>query len=135
MQSSRAYWQITGLWLAATLFQLSMLAGCVSASYSPGEVNNPLNQLRLGQSYSDMVRVLGIPDHSQSEDRRTEETIILFVPIWNLAEAVGNFNPSSTQTYTYNRFGTITIGDENKIIRIKAYPKNKTATQSDISHQ
>ena len=127
MQPSRPHRQVTRLTLATTLFALALLAGCVSSSYNPGEPKNPFNQLQLGQSYSDMVRVLGPPDHSQSDDRRTEETVLLFVPIWNLAEAAGNFNPSTLQTYTYNRFGKITIGDDNKIIRIEAYPRVKNA--------
>lgn len=113
--------------MIAPMLALILLSGCISSVYRPGEADNPLSQLRLGQSYGDMVRVLGAPDHGQSEDRKTEEMIALIVPVWNIAEAIGNFNPSSIQIYTYTRFGRVTIGDGNKIIRIEAFQTKPTS--------
>jgi hypothetical protein len=102
-----------------TLF-LVLLAGCVPTVYKQGTVGNSLNQLKLGQNYKDMVKILGEPNQSRSEDRMTEETIILFVPLWNIVESIGDFNPSSIQIYTYNQWGTVTIDNNNHIIRIEA---------------
>lgn len=95
------------------------MVGCVSRVYQPGPADNPLNRLKLGQGYGDMVRELGKPDHSRAQDRSGQETMILFVPGWNLVESAGDFNPSSTQIYSYDRWGTVTIGN-NRIIRIEA---------------
>ena len=103
----------------ATLF-LVLLAGCVTPVYKQGAIDNPLNRLKLGQTYSDMVKVLGEPDQSRSEDRMAEETIILFIPLWNIAESIWDFNPSMIQIYTYNRWGTVTIDNNNHIIRVEA---------------
>src|SRR5882672_6967364 len=75
------------------------LFGCVSHIYNPGIADSPLHQLKLGQNYSDMVRVLGKPDHGRTEDRTGQEVGILFIPVWNLVEAVGDFNPSMMQVY------------------------------------
>jgi hypothetical protein len=111
----------TLLYLAfrTTLF-LALLAGCVPTVYKQGTVDNPLNHLKLGQTYNDMVKVLGEPSQSRSEDRMTEETIILFIPLWNIVESIGDFNPSSIQIYTYNQWGMVTIDNNNHIIRIEA---------------
>jgi hypothetical protein len=67
-----------------------------------------------------MVRILGEPDHSQSENRMGKEVAIAFVPLWNIAEWIGDFNPSAMQIYTYDRWGTITVDNNNHIIRVEA---------------
>lgn len=82
------------------LLAYSLLLGCVSHVYNPGTADNPLHQLILGQNYGDMVRVLGKPDHGRTDDRTGREVAILFIPVWNIVEAVGDFNPSMTQVYT-----------------------------------
>lgn len=105
--------------LRATLF-LFFLASCVTPVDKQGAVNNPLNNLKLGQTYNDMVKALGEPNQSRSEDRMAEETIILFIPLWNIVEWIGDFNPSMMQIYTYNQWGTVTIDNNNHIIRIEA---------------
>jgi hypothetical protein len=99
---------------------LILLSGCVTSVYKQGAVDNPLNNLRLGQTYGDMVKALGEPTQSRSENRTLEETIILFIPIWNIAEWIGDFNPSTMQIYTYNKWGTVTIDNNNHIIRVEA---------------
>lgn len=101
------------------LLAFLLLLGCVSHVYNPGATDNPLHQLKLGQNYGDMVKVLGKPDHGHTEDRTGQEAGILFVPVWNIVEAVGNFNPSMMQVYTYDRWGTVTIDNNNQIIRIE----------------
>jgi hypothetical protein len=98
----------------------SLLSGCVAHVYNPGVADNPFHQLQLGQTYGDMVRVLGNPDHGRTEDRTGQETGILFVPLWGLVEAVENFNPSTIQVYTYDKWGMITIDNNNRIIRIES---------------
>jgi hypothetical protein len=98
----------------------SLLIGCVSHVYKPGAPDNKLNQVKLGQTYGEMVRILGEPNHSSSEDRMSQETIILFIPLWNIVEWIGDFNPSMMQVYTYDHFGTITVDNDNRIIRIEA---------------
>jgi hypothetical protein len=105
--------------IMASLVQF-LLIGCVSHVYKPGASDNPLNQVKLGQTYGDMVRILGEPDHSLTEDRMTEETIILFIPLWGIVELIGDFNPSMMQVYTYDRLGTVTVDNNNHIIRIEA---------------
>lgn len=97
-----------------------LLTGCVSHVYKPGGSDKPLNQIKLGQSYGDMVRILGEPDHSVTEDRMVQETLILFIPVWGIVEWIGDFNPSMMQVYTYDRFGTVTVDNNNHIIRIEA---------------
>ena len=99
---------------------LVLLAGCVTPIYKQGKVGNPLNNLKLGQTYSDMVKVLGEPNQSRSEDRMIEEVIILFIPVWNIVESIGDFNPSMMQIYTYDKWGTVTVDNNNHIIRIEA---------------
>ncbi|MGZ7049252.1 MAG: hypothetical protein ACXVHO_04525 [Methanobacterium sp.] len=66
-----------------------------------------------------MVKVLGEPDKSITENRMAEEAIILFIPVWNLIETIWDFNPSMIQLYTYNKWGTVTIDNNNHIIRIE----------------
>jgi hypothetical protein len=92
--------------------------GCVTQTYRPGSADNPFNRLKLGQTYGDMVRVLGDPDRSQAEDRTGKEAALGQVPVWGLVEAVGDMNPSAVQIYTYDKWGTIAVGN-NKIIRIE----------------
>lgn len=99
---------------------LLFLTGCVTSVYKPGAVDNPLNQLKLGQTYNDMVKALGEPNHSRTEDRMAEETIIFFIPLWDIVESIGDFNPSMIQIYTYDQWGTVTIDNNNRIIRIEA---------------
>ena len=99
---------------------LVFLNGCITSVYKPGAKDNPFNNIKLGQTYYDMVKVLGEPNHSRMEDRMVEETIILFIPLWGILEAIGDFNPSMLQIYTYDQWGTITIDNNNHIIRIEA---------------
>lgn len=99
---------------------LFILTGCVTSIYKPGAVDNPLNNLKLGQTYNDMIKALGEPSHSRMEDRMTEEAIILFIPLWDIVESIGDFNPSMMQIYTYDQWGTVTINNDNHIIRVEA---------------
>lgn len=101
-------------------FAATLLAGCVSHVYQPGLPDNPLRQLQLGQTYGDMIKVMGEPDHSRSEDRRGTEATLLMIPVWNFVELAGDFNPSAVQIYTYDRWGKVTVDDHNRIIRIEA---------------
>jgi hypothetical protein len=101
------------------LLGLFGLIGCVSQVYQPGSSDNPFNRIKLGQSYGDMVREIGNPDQSRSDDRTDKEAVLMFAPVWCLVEAAGDLNPSSVQVYTYNRWGTVTIGN-NRIMRIEA---------------
>lgn len=112
------------LWLGMLVFLAQYcLFGCASRVYNPGSVDNPFNQLELGQTYNDMIRILGKPDHSHTEDRMGQETAILFIPVLNLVELVGDFNPSMAHIYTYDRWGTVTVDNNNHIISIKANEK------------
>lgn len=109
------------IWVMASLsLSLALLTACVSPLYKPGAANNPLNQLKLGQTYNDMVQVLGEPNQSLSENRVAQEAIILFIPLWNIVEAIGDYNPSKMQKYTYTQWGTVSIDNNNHIIRIEA---------------
>jgi hypothetical protein len=67
-----------------------------------------------------MTRVLGEPDSSRAEDRMGGELAILLIPVWDLFECIWNFRPSATQVYTYDRWGTVTLGDENRILCVEA---------------
>lgn len=96
-----------------------LLSGCVSQLYKPGAPENPLNRLALGQSYGDMVRIMGEPDHGTSEDRMGIETLLLFIPVWGFVEWIGDFNPSMMQIYRYDQWGVVTV-DNNHIIRVEA---------------
>ena len=129
MQTPRTYSAINGtmrLGMLALLAQFGLL-GCVSHVYQPGSAENPFNQLKLGQSYGDMVRILGKPDHSRTEDRMGQETVTLFIPGWNIVESIGDFNPSMLQIYTYDQWGTVTADNNNHIISIEA--KEKTGVR------
>jgi len=99
---------------------LILLIGCVTPIYKPGAPNNPINKLKLGQTYNDMVKTLGNPDQSRSENRMTQEVIVLFIPIWNIVEWIGDFNPSMMQVYSYRQWGSVTIDNNNHIIRVEA---------------
>lgn len=131
MQPPGTHSTLTLLLRPVTWFALigSLSAGCVSHIYAPGTIDNPLHAISLGQTYDDMIRVMGEPDHSHCESRMGEETFILFIPLWNIIEAAGDFNPSAIQVYTYDRWGTVTIDNNNRIIRIEgksvppSYPK------------
>lgn len=96
-----------------------LFLGCATQVYAPGSADNPLHRLKLGQTYGEMTNVLGKPDHSRTDDRTGQEAVILFVPLWNIVEAVGDFNPSMVSVYTYDRWGTVTIDNNNRIIRIE----------------
>lgn len=110
---------ITRFAILAIMVQ-SLLIGCVSHVYKPGASDNLFNQIKLGQTYGDMVKILGEPDHSRSESRMGLETVILFIPLWGIVEWLGDFNPSMMQVYTYDRLGTVTVDNNNHIIRIEA---------------
>ncbi len=86
----------------------------------PGAPDSRLHQLTLGQTYGNMVSVLGEPTHSRSENRLGLETFILFIPGWDIAESIWDFNPSTIQVYTYDRVGVVTVDKNNHIIRIEA---------------
>lgn len=96
-----------------------LLSGCVTKSYQPGAEGNALRRLQLGQTYGDMVRLLGEPDSCRSEDRSGQETAALFVPVWGVVESVADLNPSAIEVYTYDRWGTVTIAN-GMIRRIEA---------------
>lgn len=102
------------------IVSISLLIGCVSPIHKQGLANNPLNNLELGQTYGEMVKAIGEPNQSRTEDRSVEEMMILFIPLWNIIESIGDFNPSSIQIYTYTQWGTVTIDNNNHIIRIEA---------------
>jgi hypothetical protein len=104
------------LWLLI----MPLIAGCVSQVYKPGPIDSPLNRVKLGQTYGDMIAILGNPNSSESEDRMAQETFILFFPVWNIAELIGDFNPSAIQIYHYDGLGKVTIDNNNKIIRIES---------------
>lgn len=105
--------------IATAVVSFIGLLGCMTQSYHPGPPDNPFNGLRLGQSYGDMTRTLGDPDSSRCADRAGKEAVLTAIPVWGLVEVGANMNPDSVQVYTYNRWGTITIGD-GRIVRIEA---------------
>jgi hypothetical protein len=102
-----------------------LLIGCVTKTFHPGPSECPLNKIHLGDTYRDMDRVLGKPDRSQTVDRMGEELMILFIPIWNLIEVFGDFNPSCIYIYSYDRWGDVYIDNKNKIFRVEYKPKSK----------
>lgn len=105
----------------AALLALAIVeSACVSTEYNPGGQDNPLHQLHIGQSYGDMVHVLGKPDHSAGHDLTAGETASLLAPIWGLVELVGDYHPSSLQVYTYDCCGTVSIDNRNYIRKIEA---------------
>ncbi len=129
MQTPRTYSAMSRtlrLGMSALLVQFGLF-GCASPVYRPGSADNPFNQLKLGQTYGDMVRIIGKPDRSHTEDRMGQETVILLIPGWNIVESIGDFNPSMAQIYTYDQWGTVTIDNNNHIISIEA--KEKTGVR------
>jgi hypothetical protein len=97
-----------------------LLAGCVTKVYRPGSADSPLNRLKLGQSYGDMVKVLGPPAQSASQDRSGKTFATGMIPIYGLVDIATNNNPSSVQTYHYDGVGTVTIDNDNHIVRVEA---------------
>jgi len=110
--------KITSL-LCVVLIQIQLM-GCVEHVYQPGAVDNPLSQVKLGQSYGEMAKILGEPNQSRTEDRMGIETLILFLPVWGLVEVIGDFNPSMMQHYTYDKWGTVTVDNNNHVIRVES---------------
>jgi len=97
-----------------------LLAGCVSKIYRPGAPDSPLNRIQLGQSYGDMVKALGPPSQSLSQDRSGKTFATSMIPIYGLVDIASNHNPSSVQAYHYDHIGTVTIDNDNRIIRVEA---------------
>ena len=121
MQAAGARFAINWMALRVAAAGLGVVAsGCVSHIYQPGAADNPMHQLQLGQTYGDMERVLGKPDRGHTEDLSGGELALLFLPGWNLVEAAADFHPSALQIYTYDRWGTVTVDNDNHIIRIEA---------------
>lgn len=107
--------------LAVTLSLIQiMLTACVTQLYKPGTEQNSLNQIKLGQTYGEMVNILGEPDHSRTEDRTAIETLLLFMPIWGFVELIADYNPSMMQVYNYDQWGTVTVDNNNHVIRVEA---------------
>lgn len=102
---------------ALTFVTVSLLASCVTQVYRPGSADNPLNHLKLGQSYGEMVKALGVPSHSESEDRTGKTMATAVIPVVGLASIA---SPTSLQIYRYDHIGTITIDNDNRIVRIEA---------------
>jgi hypothetical protein len=96
-----------------------LLAGCVTEVYRPGGADNPLHGLKLGQSYGDMVKLLGLPSQSVSQDRSGETYATSMIPIVGLVVIATNNSPSSVQSYHYDRIGTVMINNSNQIVRIE----------------
>ena len=101
------------------LLLVSVVSGCTPQLYKPGNHDSPFNQLSLGQSYHDMTSLLGEPDHSREQDNSGKEVAILFIPIWNIVESIGNFNPTVVHYYSYDKWGTVAIDDKNRVIRVE----------------
>jgi len=97
-----------------------VLAGCVPKVYRPGSAESPLNRIKLGQSYGDMVNALGPPSESVSQDRSNKTFATAMIPVYGLVDVVSNHNPSSVQSYHYEHVGTVTIDNDNRIIRVEA---------------
>ncbi len=102
---------------ALTFVAVSLLAGCVTQVYRPGSAENPLNRLKLGQSYGDMIKALGAPGHGESEDRTGKTMATAVIPVVGLAAIA---SPTSLQIYHYDHIGTVTIDNDNRIVRIEA---------------
>lgn len=102
------------------LLAAGLLAGCVPKVYRPGATDSPLNRIKLGQSYGDMVRALGRPSQSVSQDRSNKTFVTAMIPIYGLVDVASNHNPSSVQSYHYDHVGTVTIDNDNRIIRVEA---------------
>jgi len=93
------------------------MTSCVTEVYHPGAPDNPLNRIKLGQSYGDMVKTLGPPNESASQDRTRETVAESLIPIVGLASIA---SPTSLQIYHYAHLGTVTIDNNNRIIRVEA---------------
>lgn len=106
--------------LICYLVAAGLLAGCVTKVYRPGAPDSPLNRIKLGQSYDDMVKALGPPSQSVSQDRSNKVLAAAVIPIYGLVDIASNHNPSSVQTYHYDHVGTVTIDNDNRIIRVEA---------------
>lgn len=103
--------------IAAAVIAASLIAGCVAEVYRPGAPDSLLNRIKLGQSYGDMIRTLGPPNESASQDRSSQTFAIAVIPVVGLASIA---SPTSLQTYHYEHLGTITIDNNNRIIRVEA---------------
>jgi hypothetical protein len=110
----------TVLRILLSLAAAGLLAGCVTKVYRPGPPESALNRLKLGQSYGDMVKVLGPPNQSVSQDRSNKTFAGGMIPIYGLVDIATNNNPSSVQSYHYDHVGTVTIDNDNRIIRVEA---------------
>ena len=106
--------------LICYLVAAGVLAGCVTKVYRPGAPDSPLNRIKLGQSYGDMVKVLGPPSQGISQDRSNKAFATAMIPIYGLVDIASNHNPSSVQSYHYDHVGTVTIDNDNRIIRVEA---------------
>ena len=116
--------------LACYLVTVGLLAGCVTKVYRPGAPDSPLNRIKLGQSYGDMVKVLGPPSQSVSQDRSNKVLATAMIPIFGLVDIASNHNPSSVQSYHYDHIGTVRIDNDNRIIRVEA--DDWRSTHADI---
>ena len=105
------------MWLAAVLVATGLMTGCVSEIYHPGASDSPLNRVKLGQSYGDMVKALGLPSESVSEDRSSQTFAVAMIPVVGLASLA---SPTSLQIYHYEHLGKVTIDNNNRIIRVEA---------------
>jgi hypothetical protein len=102
------------------LVAAGLLAGCVTKVYRPGAPDSPLNRIKLGESYDDMVKMLGPPSESFSQDRSNKVAAAAVIPIFGLVDIASNHNPSSVQSYHYDHIGTVTIDNDDRIIRVEA---------------
>lgn len=103
--------------LVAVVIATGLMAGCVTEVYRPGSPENPLSRIKLGQSYGDMVKALGTPSESASQDRSRQTFATAMIPIVGLASIA---SPTSLQVYHYDNVGTVTIDNNNRIIRVEA---------------
>ena len=69
-----------------------------------------------------LVRVLRRETVRAVRFRRARLAFCLLAPTAVVAFGIWNFHPSSTHVYTYDRWGTVTIGDENRILRVEGRP-------------
>jgi hypothetical protein len=106
--------------LIGCLVAAGLLAGCVTKVYRPGAPDNPLNRIKLGETYDDMVKMLGPPSQSVSQDRSNKVAAAAMIPIYGLVDIASNHNPSSVQSYHYDHIGTVTIDNDDRIIRVEA---------------
>lgn len=99
------------------LLTVALSVGCVSKIYRPGSSDNPLHRLNLGQSYSDMVSILGSPSRGATEDRSGKVFATAVIPVVGLAALA---SPTFLQVYRYDHVGSVTIDNDNRIVRIEA---------------